>query len=74
MARRWKIGLASVAGAAVIGVTSELAVPLLTVGVGSAMGGLGLGATAAVVYLGALASSTVLVGGLFGLYGARMKG
>ena len=62
------------AGAAVMGVTSELAVPLLAVGVGSAMGGLGVGATAAVGYLGALASSTVLVGGLFGTYGARMKG
>ena len=33
-------------------------------GVGSVMGGLGLGATAVVEYLGALASSTVLVGGV----------
>jgi hypothetical protein len=38
------------------------------------MGGLGLGATAAAGYLGTLASSSVLVGGLFGAYGARMTG
>jgi hypothetical protein len=36
------------------------------------MGGLGLGATAAAGYLGTLASSSVLVGGLFGAYGAKM--
>lgn len=38
--------------------------------VGSVMGGLGLGAMAVVGYLGAVVSSTVLVGGLFGAYGA----
>ena len=47
---------------------------LVAAGVGSVMGGLGLGATAAAGYLGALASSTVLVGGLFGAYGARLTG
>ena len=62
------------AGAAVIGVTSELAVPLLALGMGSVMGGLGLGATAVAGHLGALASNTVLVGGLFGAYGARVEG
>lgn len=36
------------------------------------MGGLGLGATAAAGYLGTLASSSVIVGGLFGAYGGRM--
>lgn len=46
-ARKWKVGLASVAGAAVIGVTGGLAAPLVAAGVGSVMGGLGLGATAA---------------------------
>ena len=50
-------------GLAVIRVTGGLAVPLLAVGVGSVTGGLGLGMTAAAGYLGALASSTVLVGG-----------
>jgi hypothetical protein len=72
--RKWKVGLASVAGAALIGVTGGLAAPLLAAGVGSVMGGLGLGATAAAGYLGTLASSSVLVGGLFGAYGARMTG
>ncbi|CAO2651216.1 Nn.00g095130.m01.CDS01 [Neocucurbitaria sp. VM-36] len=73
-ARKWKVGLASVAGAALIGVTGGLAAPLLAAGVGSVMGGLGLGATAAAGYLGTLAGSTVLVGGLFGAYGAKMTG
>jgi hypothetical protein len=73
-ARKWKVGLASVAGAALIGVTGGLAAPLLAAGVGSVMGGLGLGATAAAGYLGTLAGSSVLVGGLFGAYGARMTG
>ncbi|KAF2190733.1 DUF726-domain-containing protein [Zopfia rhizophila CBS 207.26] len=74
MARKWKVGLASVAGAALIGVTGGLAAPLLAAGVGTVMGGLGLGATAAAGYLGTLAGSSVLVGGLFGAYGARMTG
>jgi len=72
--RKWKVGLASVAGAALIGVTGGLAAPLLAAGVGSVMGGIGLGATAAAGYLGTLAGSSVLVGGLFGAYGARMTG
>lgn len=72
--RAWKVGLASVAGAAIIGVTGGLAAPLLAAGVGSVMGGLGLGATATAGYLGTMASSTVLVGGLFGAYGGRMTG
>lgn len=72
--RKWKVGIASVAGAALIGVTGGLAAPLLAAGVGSVMGGLGLGATAAAGYLGTLAGSSVLVGGLFGAYGARMTG
>ncbi|ORY11622.1 hypothetical protein BCR34DRAFT_564963 [Clohesyomyces aquaticus] len=72
--RKWKVGLASVAGAALIGVTGGLAAPLLAAGVGTVMGGLGLGATAAAGYLGTLASSSVLVGGLFGAYGAKMTG
>lgn len=73
-ARKWKVGLASVAGAAVIGLTGGLAAPLLAAGIGSVMGGLGLGATAAAGYLGTLAGSSVLVGGLFGAYGAKMTG
>ncbi|KAK1083575.1 hypothetical protein LTR48_006167 [Friedmanniomyces endolithicus] len=72
--RKWKVGLATVAGAALIGVTGGLAAPLIAAGVGTMMGGLGLGATAAAGYLGTLAGSTVLVGGLFGAYGGRMTG
>ena len=73
-ARRWKVGLASVAGAAIIGVTGGLAAPLIAAGLGGALGGLGLGATAAAGYLGMLAGSGVLVGSLFGAYGGRMTG
>lgn len=71
-ARRWKIGAATVAGAALIGITGGLAAPILAAGVGSIMGGLGLGAVASL--LGPLATNMVLVGGLFGAYGGRMTG
>ncbi|CAN8101945.1 unnamed protein product [Discula destructiva] len=72
--RKWKVGLGAVAGAVLIGVTGGLAAPLLAAGVGSMMGGLGLGASAAAGYLGALAGSAPLVGVLFGAYGGRMTG
>ena len=70
--RRWKVGLATVAGAALIGVTGGLAAPILAAGVGGIMGGLGLGAVASL--LGPLATNMVLVGGLFGAYGGNMTG
>ena len=73
-ARRWKVGLAGVAGAAVIGVTGGLAAPLVAGAIGTVMGGLGLGTTAAAGLLGALAESGVIVGSLFGAYGGRMTG
>lgn len=73
-ARKVKVGLGAVAGAVLIGVTGGLAAPLLAAGVGSVMGGLGLGATAAAGYLGALAGSAPLVGVLFGAYGGKMTG
>lgn len=71
-ARRWKIGAATVAGAALIGITGGLAAPILAAGVGGIMGGVGLGAVASL--LGPLATNMVLVGGLFGAYGGRMTG
>lgn len=74
MARKVKVGIASVAGAVLIGVTGGLAAPLVAAGLGTVMGGLGLGATAVAGYLGALAGSGVIVGGLFGAYGGRMTG
>lgn len=70
--RRWKVGLAAVGGAVLIGVTGGLAAPLLAAGMGTVMGGLGLGVVS--TYLGALASSSLLVGSLFGAYGAKMTG
>ncbi|RDW75691.1 DUF726-domain-containing protein [Coleophoma crateriformis] len=73
-ARRWKVGLAGVAGAALIGVTGGLAAPLVAGAIGTVMGGLGLGATAAAGLLGTLAESGVIVGSLFGAYGGRMTG
>ncbi|KAG9228521.1 hypothetical protein BJ875DRAFT_477276 [Amylocarpus encephaloides] len=72
--RRWKVGLAGVAGAAVIGITGGLAAPLVAGAIGTIMGGLGLGATAAAGLLGTLAESGVIVGALFGAYGGRMTG
>jgi hypothetical protein len=70
--RKWKVGLAAVGGAVLIGVTGGLAAPLLAAGLGTLMGGLGLGVVS--TYLGALAGSSVLVGSLFGAYGAKMTG
>ena len=72
--RKWKVGLATAAGAAVIGISGGMAAPLVSAGVGTIMGSLGLGATAAAGYLGSVAGSTVLVGALFGAYGGRMTG
>ncbi|KXH55109.1 hypothetical protein CNYM01_03003 [Colletotrichum nymphaeae SA-01] len=69
--RRWKVGLAGAAGAAIIGVTGGLAAPLVAAGIGTVMGGVGLGSTAAAGLLGTLAQSGVVVGSLFGIYGAR---
>ncbi|RAH40216.1 DUF726 domain protein [Aspergillus brunneoviolaceus CBS 621.78] len=64
--RKWKVGIASVAGAALIGITGGLAAPLVAAGLGTVL--------AAAGYLGALAGSGVIVGGLFGAYGGRMTG
>jgi hypothetical protein len=48
--RRWKIGLASVAGAVVIGVTGVSAPLLVIAGLGTLLGGIGLGGTVAAGY------------------------
>jgi len=52
---------------------SGLAAPLVAAGLGSLFGAIGLGSTIAATYLGALASSSVLVGALFGGYGAKVS-
>ncbi|KAL8992804.1 MAG: hypothetical protein Q9169_006829 [Polycauliona sp. 2 TL-2023] len=72
--RKWKMRAATVAGAAVVGITGGMAAPMVASGVGAVMGGLGLGATAAAGYLGSVAGSTYLVGALFGAYGGSMTG
>ena len=45
--RKWKMRAATVAGAAVVGISGGMAAPMVASGVGAVMGGLGLGATAA---------------------------
>ncbi|KAM5367691.1 hypothetical protein ACJZ2D_009892 [Fusarium nematophilum] len=70
--RFWKVGLASVAGAAVIGVTGGLAAPLVAGAVGGILGGVGLGGVAS--FLGIFWMNGALVGALFGAYGAKMTG
>ncbi|PHH67038.1 hypothetical protein CDD81_4433 [Ophiocordyceps australis] len=70
--RYWKVGLASVAGAAVIGVTGGLAAPLVAGAIGGIMGGVGLGGVAS--FLGIFWMNSALVGALFGAYGAKMTG
>jgi pimeloyl-ACP methyl ester carboxylesterase len=70
--RKWKVGLATVAGAALIGVTGGLAAPFLAAGIGTVFGAVGLGAVSGL--LGALAGNAVLIGSLFGAYGAKMTG
>ena len=72
--RKWKMRLATVAGAAVVGLSGGYAAPLIAASVGAAMGELGLGASAAAGYLGTVAGNTYVVGSLFGAYGGRMTG
>jgi Protein of unknown function (DUF726) len=50
-----------------------LAAPLVAAGLGALFGAIGLGSTIAATYLGVLASSSVLVGALFGGYGAKVS-
>ncbi|TGO64652.1 hypothetical protein BCON_0006g00540 [Botryotinia convoluta] len=70
--RRWKVGLASVAGAALIGVTGGLAAPVVAGAIGGLMGSVGLGGL--VSFLGVFCMNGALVGTFFGAYGARMTG
>jgi len=72
--RRWKMRLATVAGAAIVGLSGGFAAPMIAASVGAMMGEMGLGASAAAGYLGAVAGNTYLVGSLFGAYGGRMTG
>ncbi|OTA57263.1 DUF726-domain-containing protein [Hypoxylon sp. EC38] len=66
--RRWKPGMANAAQG---GTPTALAAPLVEAGIGTVFGGLGMGQAATAGLLGPLNDSTVVVGTLFGLYGAR---
>ncbi|KAI9171775.1 membrane protein [Paramyrothecium foliicola] len=70
--RFWKVGLASVGGAIILGVTGGLAAPLVAGAVGGILGGVGLGGVAS--FLGIFWMNGALVGALFGAYGAKMTG
>lgn len=70
VSRYWKVGLASVAGATIIGVTGGLAAPLVAGAMGGILGGVGLGGVAS--FLGIFWMNGALVGALFGAYGAKM--
>ncbi|KAK4175447.1 hypothetical protein QBC36DRAFT_24280 [Triangularia setosa] len=70
--RFFKVGLASVAGAALIGVTGGLAAPVVAGAIGGLMGTVGLGGVAS--FLGIFWMNGALVGTLFGAFGARMTG
>ena len=72
--RIWKMRLATVAGAAIVGLSGGYAAPMIAASVGAMMSELGLGTSAAAGYLGAVASNTYVVGSLFGAYGGRMTG
>lgn len=68
--RYWKVGLASAAGAAVIGVTGGLAGPVVAGVVGGLMSSVGAGGLASV--LGIFWTKGALVGTFFGAFGAGM--
>jgi len=68
--RYWKVGLASVAGAAVIGITGGLAAPVVAGAIGGLMGSVGLGGVAS--FLGIFWMNGALVATLFGAFGAKM--
>ncbi|KAK5951771.1 hypothetical protein OHC33_007063 [Knufia fluminis] len=70
--RKWKVGLATVAGAAAIGITGGLAAPVIIGLAGTIMGGVGLGGL--VTLLGATIANPITIGALFGAFGGRMTG
>ncbi|KAI0082663.1 DUF726-domain-containing protein [Panus rudis PR-1116 ss-1] len=69
--RRVGMGLGAVAGGVLIGVTGGLAAPLVGAGVSTVLGWLGVGGTAAGLLASGLASSSIVCGALFGVYGSK---
>jgi hypothetical protein len=72
--RKWKVAIAGAAGAALVGMTGGLAAPLVAAGIGTVLGGMGIGSAATASLLGTVAESGLLVGSIFGIYGARATG
>lgn len=68
--KKWKVGLATVAGAAIIGISGGLAAPVILGLAGSILGGVGLGGV--VTFLGATIVNPVTIGAIFGYAGGRM--
>lgn len=66
--RRWKPGMAS---AALVDNPGTLSPHLRAAGVGTVFGGIGMNPTVTATLLASMNESTVVVGNLFGLYGAR---
>ncbi|KAK1775573.1 hypothetical protein QBC45DRAFT_335051 [Copromyces sp. CBS 386.78] len=69
--RRWRHGLANMAGTSSFGIPGHLAPPLVAAGIGSVNGGFGLGPTASAGILGSMGESAFVVGALLGIYNAR---
>ncbi|CAG8977858.1 hypothetical protein HYALB_00013135 [Hymenoscyphus albidus] len=70
--RRWTVELASLRGAAFIGITGGSAAPVVAGAIGGLMGGVGLGGVAC--FLGIFAMNGALVGTPFGAFGGKMTG
>ncbi|EPX70570.1 DUF726 family protein [Schizosaccharomyces octosporus yFS286] len=71
--KRITMGLAGIAGGALIGVTGGLAAPLVASGLGVLFAGLGLGTMIGASYLGTLITSAPMITTLFGGFGAKMS-
>ncbi len=69
--RKVGMGLAAIGGGVLIGVSGGLAAPLVGAGVTTVLGWLGVGGTAVGLLAGGLASSSVVCGALFGVYGSK---
>ena len=70
----WKHGLATVAGAVLLSVTGGSTASLMAAGIFNVMRDFGLKIPRIGGYSGAMAGSSLLIGGLFGSYGRRMTG
>ncbi|KAJ7271900.1 DUF726-domain-containing protein [Mycena haematopus] len=65
------VGFGAVAGGVLVGITGGLAAPLVGAAASTVLGILGVGGTAVGLLATGLASSSVICGALFGVYGAR---